>query len=144
MEEFEKRLLDKLMSRGEVEVRGLQLDAMCNFIHRKVLTNPEVWGVIVYEARQEDGFFRDTTNAHVVAVGATFMPYFDGEYFLVVRNDEDYNAICELEPLEVKPATKEEMEELCAILSKWYENNFLASRTSWCTMCTMSIFRSQS
>ena len=118
MEEFERRLLDKLMSNGEVEVRGLQLDAMCNFIHRKVLTNPEVWGVIVYEARQEDGFFRDTTNAHLVAVGATFVPYFHGEHNLVVRNDEDYNAICNLEPLEVKPATKEEMEELCAILSK--------------------------
>lgn len=118
MEEFEKRLLDRLMTNGEVEVRGLQLDAMCSFIHRKVLTNPDVWGVIAYEARQEDGFFRDTTNAHLVAVGATFVPCFHGEHFLVTRNDDDYNAICELEPLEVKPATKEEMEELCAILSK--------------------------
>ena len=51
MEEFEKRLLERLMSNGEVEIRGLQLDAMCNFIHRKVMPNPEVWGVIVYEAR---------------------------------------------------------------------------------------------
>lgn len=116
MEEFEKRLLDKLMSDGEVEVRGLQLDAMCGFIHRKVLTNPDVWGVVVYEARQEDGFFRDTTNAHLVSVGATFVPYFHGEHILVTRNDEDFNAICDLEPLEVKPATKEEMEELAKIL----------------------------
>lgn len=116
MEEFEKRLLDKLMSDGEVEVRGLQLDAMCGFIHRKVLTNPDIWGAIVYEARQEDGFFRDTTNAHLVNVGATFVPYFHGEHFLVTRNDEDFNAICDLEPLEVKPATKEEMEELAKIL----------------------------
>lgn len=116
MEEFEKRLLDKLMSDGEVEVRGLQLDAMCGFIHRKVLTNPDIWGVIVYEARQEDGFFRDTTNAHLVNVGATFVPYFHGEHFLITRNDDDFNAICELTPLEVKPATKEEMEELAKIL----------------------------
>lgn len=116
MEEFEKRLLDKLMSDGEVEVRGLQLDAMCGFIHRKVLTNPDIWGVIVYEARQEDGFFRDTTNAHLVNVGATFVPYFHGEHSLVTRNDEDFNAICNLEPLEVKPVTKEEMEELAKIL----------------------------
>ena len=116
MEEFEKRLLDKLMSDGEVEVRGLQLDAMCGFIHRKVLTNLDVWGVVVYEARQEDGFFRDTTNAHLVNVGATFVPYFHGKCILVTRNDEDFNAICDLEPLEVKPATKEEMEELAKIL----------------------------
>lgn len=119
MTEFEKEILDKLMSNGEMEIRGLQVDAMCIFIHDNVLlTNPDVWGVVVYEARQEDGFFRDTTNAHVVARGATFMPCFQGHYYLVTRNDEDFADICELERLEVSPATKEEMKELCAILSK--------------------------
>jgi hypothetical protein len=119
MTEFEKKLLDKLMSNGEVEIRGLQLEAMCTFVHNNVLlTNPDVWGVVVYEARQEDGFFRDTTNAHLVSVDATFVPYFHGEHKIVVRNYDDYNAIRNLIPLEVKPATKEEMEELCAILSK--------------------------
>lgn len=119
MTEFEKKLLDKLMSNGEVEIRGLQLKAMCVFVYNNVLpTNPDVWGVIVYEAAAKDGFFRDTTNAHLVSVGATFVPYFHGEHILVTRNDEDFSAICNLEPLEVKPATKEEMEELCAILSK--------------------------
>lgn len=118
MKEFEKELLDKLMSNGEVEVRGLQLDAMCSFIHREVLTDPEIWGVVVYEAAAKDGFFRDTTNAHLINVGATFVPYFHGEHYLLTRNDEDFNTICELESLEVKPATKEEMEELCRILGK--------------------------
>jgi hypothetical protein len=119
MTELEKKLLDKLMSNGEVEIRGLQLEAMCVFVYNNVLlTNPDVWGAVVYEARKENGFFRDTTNAHLVDVGATFVPYFHGEHILITRNDDDFNAICELTPLEVKPATKEEMEELCAILSK--------------------------
>lgn len=117
MTEFEKKLLDKLMSNGEVEIRGFQLEAMCVFVYNNVLpTNPDVWGVIVYEAAVKDGFFRDTTNAHLVNVGATFVPYFDGKHTLVTRNDADYDAICELEPLEVKPATKAEMEELVKIL----------------------------
>lgn len=117
MTELEKKLLDKLMFNGEVEIRGLQLEAMCVFVYNNVLlTNPDVWGAVVYEARKEDGFFRDTTNAHLVDVGATFVPYFHGEHILVTRNDEDFNAICDLEPLEVKPATKEEMEELAKIL----------------------------
>ena len=119
MTEFEKKLLDKLMSNGRVEIRGLQLEAMCAFVHNNVLsTNPDVWGVVVYEARQEDGFFRDTTNVHLVSGDATFVPYYHGEHNIVVRNYDDYNAIRNLIPLEVKPATKEEMEELCAILSK--------------------------
>jgi hypothetical protein len=119
MTELEKKLLDKLMSNGEVEIGGLQLKAMCVFVYNNVLlTNPDVWGAVVYEARKEDGFFRDTTNAHLVDVGATFVPYFHGKHVLVTRNDDDYNAICNLTPLEVKPPTKEEMEELCAILSK--------------------------
>lgn len=73
-------------------------------------------GVVVYEAAAKDGFFRDTTNAHLVNVGAVFVPYFDGKHTLVTRNDDDYDAICNLKPLEVKPATKEEMEELAKIL----------------------------
>lgn len=117
MKQFEKEVLDKLMSNGSVEIRGLQLEAMCVFVYNNVLpTNPDVWGVIVYEAAAKDGFFRDTTNAHIINVGAIFVPYFDGKHILVTRNDDDYDAICDLEPLEVKPATKEEMEELAKIL----------------------------
>lgn len=119
MKEFEKEILDKLVSKGHVEIRGLQVKAMCNFVYKYLLTtHPEVWGIVVYEAREKDGFFRDTTNAHVVDVNATFVPWFDGEYFLVTRNNEDFNTICELIPLEVSPATKEEMEELCKILKQ--------------------------
>lgn len=133
MKEFEKEILDKLMSNGEVEIRGLQHNAMCNFVYTKVLlTNPGVWGVIVYEARKENGFFRDTTNAHLVNVGATFVPYFHGEHTLVTRNNDDYNTICDLEPFEVKPPTKEEMEELAKILKKW-NTSFNLLKTQFCS-----------
>ena len=117
MKEFEKEILDKLMSNGKVEIRGLQVNAMFTFVHKYVLTTyPDVWGIVVYEARKEDGFFRDTTNAHLVSVNATFIPHFEGKHFLITRNDDDFNAICELTPLEVKPVTKGEMEELAKIL----------------------------
>lgn len=116
MTEFEQEIASKLLGNGEVEIRGLQVDAMCDFCDRLLESSPNVWGFVVYEAAAKNGFFRDTTNAHVVARGATFMPCFQGHYYLVTRNDEDFADICELERLEVKPATKEEMEELAKIL----------------------------
>ena len=111
--------LEQLLAKGELQIEGLFLDRMCLTMFKLLETHPEIQGALVYEAKKENGFYIDSTNVHLIAVGASFQPWFDSdETYLVTRTDEDYDRICSLTPLEVKPMTEEEFEELKLILSQ--------------------------
>jgi hypothetical protein len=112
--------LQQLLTKGELQIEGLFLDRMCLTMLNLLNEHPEFQGALVYEAKKEDGFHIDSTNVHLIAVGALFQPWFDGdETYLVTRTEDDYNHICSLTPLEVKPMTQEEFETLKSILSSF-------------------------
>lgn len=109
--------LEYLLENGEVQIDGLFLDRMCLTMFDLLDKHPEIQGILVYEAKKEDGFHIDSTNAHLINFNASFQPWFDGDASLVTRTHEDYEHICSLTRLEVKPMTQEEFETIKSILN---------------------------